>query len=226
MICRARALMLAVATTAFSLAYTEAPSRDCQAVGAQIKRLKSKVERLGDEIRRLDAVQARRWFEQFRLLDAVARSECDSSPFSPAIRLHCRGLRNMVNRNYHEIRRRRATIDAHRRQWEVDDNRLTRLVEDNLVCRGSIGCTTDFRHIPNQAIAGNNLYSLSNLSVNQCKAKCRANPRCMSFDYGKRTGLCVISDKDSGDVKKGGARWARPAGRSDWPYDYYERRCR
>lgn len=225
MICRARALMLAIATTAFSLAYTEAPSRDCQAVGKYLKILKSIGKEHATEVRRWARGESRKQRELDRLTSVMAQIKCNSSRISPSVRLHCRGLRIKADRISGEIGFYGRQAKFHQRWVERYDNKVTDYVEDNLVCFASI-CTTDFRRIPNQAIAGNNLYSLSNLSVNQCKAKCLADSRCMSFDYGRRIRLCVISDKDSSDVANQKARWARPAGRSDWPYDYYQRSCR
>jgi len=81
-----------------------------------------------------------------------------------------------------------------------------------------IPCQRDcgnWQHTANAAIYGHNNVHLNDVTIEQCKDSCCANPQCKSFDYSKQSSDCDLSYSSASDV--GGLK-TNYAGN---PYDHY-----
>jgi hypothetical protein len=70
-------------------------------------------------------------------------------------------------------------------------------------------------HTPNAAISGHNTRTLSNVSVEACKAVCSQESWCKSFDFHKGKAKCDLSNMSAQDV--GGLKTNYKGN----PYDHY-----
>ena len=73
----------------------------------------------------------------------------------------------------------------------------------------------NWQHTANAAILGHNNGHLDDVTIEQCKDSCCANPQCKSFDYYKQSSECDVSYSSAFDV--GGLK-TDYAGN---PYDHY-----
>merc|ERR550534_3195467 len=73
----------------------------------------------------------------------------------------------------------------------------------------------NWQHTANAAIYGHNNVHLNDVTIEQCKDSCCANPQCKSFDYYKQSSQCDLSYSSASDV--GGLK-TNYAGN---PYDHY-----
>ena len=53
----------------------------------------------------------------------------------------------------------------------------------------------DFEKTEKHALYGNNNWVYKSVSLDSCKAECRENEKCLSFDYNYNTESCFLSDQ-------------------------------
>jgi len=82
----------------------------------------------------------------------------------------------------------------------------------DIPCQRACG---NWQHTANAAIYGHNNVHLNDVTIEQCKDSCCANPQCKSFDYSKQSSDCDLSYSSASDV--GGLK-TNYAGN---PYDHY-----
>lgn len=73
----------------------------------------------------------------------------------------------------------------------------------------------NWQHTANAAIPGYNNVHLNDVTIEQCKDSCCADPRCKSFDYYKQSSQCDLSYSSASDV--GGLKTDYAGS----PYDHY-----
>jgi len=82
----------------------------------------------------------------------------------------------------------------------------------DIPCQRACG---NWQHTANAAIYGHNNVHLNDVTIEQCKDSCCANPQCKSFDYSKQSSDCDLSYSSASDV--GGLKTNYPGN----PYDHY-----